>query len=127
MVRRVDICIDCPFYICVPGLIVALIMNTAASGVTVRLRFSSKYSLSDFVSSAHNFPENTLRELGRPHCSWLLKFQIRIIFCLSSPRSVNVVSGRSCSDGCSVYEHSLASSCQYMFCVQCYFWKEWLW
>ena len=50
---------DCPFIFIVSGLIVALIMNTAAAGATVRLRFSPKYHLSDFVFSAHNFREHT--------------------------------------------------------------------
>jgi hypothetical protein len=57
-----------PFIFVHSGLIVALIMNTAAAGATVWLRFSPKCHLSDFVSSARNFLEHTLKELGRPHC-----------------------------------------------------------
>ena len=44
------------FYIVISGLIVALIMNTAAAGVAVRLRFSPKHRRClTFVSSAHNY------------------------------------------------------------------------
>lgn len=70
---------DCPFIFIISGLIVALIMNTAAAGATVWLRLSPNYHLSDFVSSAHNSPEHTSRELEWLHCSWHRRLQIRII------------------------------------------------
>jgi hypothetical protein len=54
-------CMGCPFIFVFSGLIVALIMNTAAAGATVRLRFSPEYHLSDFVYSARNFPEHTYK------------------------------------------------------------------
>jgi F0F1-type ATP synthase membrane subunit c/vacuolar-type H+-ATPase subunit K len=62
LVRYVErICAWTVLYICCSGLIVALIMNTAAAGAVVRVCLLPKYQLSDFVSSAHKFPEHTSR------------------------------------------------------------------
>jgi hypothetical protein len=50
MVRRAAMHMDCPFTFVFSGLIVALIMNTAATGIPVGLPLTSVYHLSDLVS-----------------------------------------------------------------------------
>jgi F0F1-type ATP synthase membrane subunit c/vacuolar-type H+-ATPase subunit K len=57
--------IDCPRTFALLGLIVALIMNTAANGGSVRpLSFPSCISPLILFLSAHNFPKHTSRRLG---------------------------------------------------------------
>jgi hypothetical protein len=78
-------CMDCPFIFVISGLIVALIMNTAAAGATVRLCYSSKHHLFDFVSSAHNFLKHRKRRSGGHNVVGTGGFKF-VSFCLTSPR-----------------------------------------
>ena len=55
MVRRTDMCMDRLFISIILGLIVALIMNTAAAGATVRLRFQQSIICLTLSPSAHSF------------------------------------------------------------------------
>jgi hypothetical protein len=114
----------CPFIFVVSGLIVALIMNTAAAGATVRLRFSPKYhrlTLFPVPINFLNIPEGSLGGHIVVVGTGYSKF---VSFCLASPRSVNVIT--VASDGSGVYEHNHQLPIHNIFSVQSYFWKEWL-
>jgi hypothetical protein len=109
MVRRADVCMDFPFMFVITGLIVALIMNTAAAGATVRLRSSPKYHLSDFVYSAHNFlniPQGSSGGVSTGDSKF-------VTFCLSSPRSDKVVTVAGFVLMALVFTN-IATSCQYI-------------
>jgi len=107
---------DCPFIFVISGLIVALIMNTAAAGATVRLRFSPKYHLSDFVAVPIIFLKIPQGSLGG-HIVVGTGDSIFVSFCLSSPRSVNVVTVAGVVLMAPVFTN-IATSCQYI-CFLC--------
>ena len=105
-------CMGCPFIFVISGLIVALIMNTAAAGATVRLRFSPKCHLSDLFTVPIiflNIPQGS----SGGHIVVGTGDSKFVTFCLSSPRSMNVVTVAGFVLMALVFTN-IATSCQYI-------------